>query len=328
MSATLLPLVDEWLDEKVSLGRGLSRSSERAYRVDLDRVARELLAGGGDPDRPALEQVTVEDLTDVPRFRSAIASLSRDGLAASTRARHIGTWGQFVTFLRTRGYLLVDPMLGVSRPQVREALPVALSDADLLRVITVTGQVDEQARFPWPERDTAVVAVLAGAGVRASELVGLTVGAVSRDDPPTLRVHGKGGKWRQVPVPGEVITAIDTYLVSLGERFDGPRPPDAPLFVTYRGAALTTSGLRWHVYRWCVRAGLDLPEQEAVHVFRHTYAMALVRNGVDIRTIQTLLGHAKITTTQVYLRMTGVEVAQAVQVLPVRRMLAGAKPAP
>ena len=68
MSATLLPLVDEWLDEKVSLGRGLSRSSERAYRVDLDRVARELLAGGGDPDRPALEQVTVEDLTDVPRF--------------------------------------------------------------------------------------------------------------------------------------------------------------------------------------------------------------------------------------------------------------------
>jgi integrase/recombinase XerD len=75
-----------------------------------------------------------------------------------------------------------------------------------------------------------------------------------------------------------------------------------------------------------VRAGLDLPEQEAVHVFRHTYAMALVRNGVDIRTIQTLLGHAKITTTQVYLRMSGVEVAEAVQVLPVRGMLSAASP--
>jgi site-specific recombinase XerD len=300
---TLDLLADDWLTEKQTLGSGLSANTEAAYRSDLALIA-DRIAAERDADAAALAGLQPADLT-AARVRAAFADLAREGAAVASRTRAIGVWKAFCGWLVEQGQLTADPMAGITRPRKQETLPVAFSDEQLQAILAAASQPDPDARAPWPVRDRALIITLAGTGVRASELCGLQVGDVVRGDNPSLRVHGKGGKTRVVPLSPEVVAALDDYAADRLARFPssgaeerddparGERPTD-PLFVTYRGTALTRGALKQYVYRWLLRAGVPRPEGEAVHAFRHTFATGLINNGADLASVRQLLGHASI----------------------------------
>ncbi len=331
MAPTLEILADDWLIEKQTLGRGLSANSESAYRNDLALLAHRM----AEPDAAAaaapLGRLGPDDLT-VQRVRAAFADLARDGAAVSSRTRAIGVWKAFCGWLMEQGHLATDPTAGIARPRKPESLPVAFTDEQLQAILQAVSQPDPDARSPWPVRDRALVVTLAGTGVRASELCALAVGDLALGEDPSLRVHGKGGKTRVVPLSPEVVAAVEEYLLDRRARFAGREDDDGgpaaargeraadPLFVTYRGSALTRGALKQYVYRWLLRAGVPRPDGEAVHAFRHTFATGLIHNGADLASVRQLLGHSSIASTQIYLRMTGADLASAVRAAPITSM--------
>lgn len=320
---SLTELAADWLTEKQTLGTGLSANSETAYRNDLALIGARV-AGPG--DGPPLDRLVAADLT-AARVRAAFADLVREGAAVSSRTRAIGVWKAFCAWLVDQGHLAADPTAGIARPRKPDALPVAFTDEQLAVILRTVSEPDRGARKPWPLRDRALVVTLAGTGVRASELCGLTLGDVVTGPEPSIRVHGKGGKTRVVPLSPQVLDAITDYEQSRRERFPQEQMSAAsPLFVTYAGSALTRGALKQYVYRWLVRAGVPAPDGEAVHAFRHTFATGLISNGADLATVRQLLGHASIASTQIYLRMTGADLASAVRAAPIARMASQPSP--
>jgi site-specific recombinase XerD len=147
------------------------------------------------------------------------------------------------------------------------------------------------------------------------------VGALrSENDTDTLHVVGKGGKRRTVPVAPEVVAAVKRYLADRTVRLGSPAASDR-LFVRTDGRSLNRQALDYLVEKWLRRAGVSLRPGELAHAFRHTYAVHLVQMGVPLPQVQELLGHAALTTTARYLRMTGAELQQAAHVLPLRHFL-------
>lgn len=327
---TLLDLCEEWLTEKQTLGSGLSTNSELAYRNDLaliaGRLAQEAVAeksAGSPSGEPAVDPLSLLGTSDLSaaRVRGAFADLAREGAAVSSRTRAIGVWKTFCAWLVERGDLGSDPMVGISRPRKPETLPVAFTDDQLAAILRAVSTPDQDARTPWPIRDRALVITLAGTGVRATELCAMDCTDLTGGADPLIRVHGKGGKTRVVPLTPEVAQAMQEYLIDRTQRF--PVPPDAaidpaaPLWVNYRGQRLSRGALKQYVYRWLLRAGVPRPDGEAVHAFRHTFATGLIANGTDIATVRQLLGHSSIASTQIYLRMTGADLASAVRAAPI-----------
>jgi integrase/recombinase XerC len=181
---------------------------QTAYRSDL-RVLAERIAGPG--EAPALQRVTADQLTTAA-IRGALADLARAGRAPASRNPVRSTTGSPCRWLVRRGLLEADPTVEIERPAQPRRLPVALTVAQLGEVLTAASIKDPAARRPWPERDRALVAVLAGAGVRASELCGADITDLLVDEDVALRVRGKGNKDRVVPLPQEVLAAVLDYL--------------------------------------------------------------------------------------------------------------------
>lgn len=330
----LLPLLaQQWLDERRTVGRGISAQTEAAYRRDLITWARLIAQGSGaseeqpahaaDPAPSLLETalacVDLEDL-GAAEVKRALARLARAGYAPASRGRMLASLRGFCRWLVIEGHLAADPTVHLGNPAIPGRMPAAFLAAELEAIVRTVSQADPTARFPWPARDRALVAVLAGAGLRASECVGARVADLVKDDPVVLRVTGKGNKQRRIPLPQEVVSAVDEYLAERMARLGDPSPSDT-LMVRHNGKSFTREGLNYHVYKWLLRAGVHKPEGEAAHAFRHTYAKGLVANGVPLSSVQALLGHASLSTTQIYLRMTGGELAEAVQAAEIRRYL-------
>jgi site-specific recombinase XerD len=330
-TAKLASLGEEWLDERRFIGRGISAQTEAAYRRDLSTWGEVLagvlgksageLDGVSETDRFG-RSLSALDLTDLSpqNLKRALAQLSRNEYAPATRGRMLAALRGFCRWLVLNEHLDADPTVHLGNPSIPKKLPAAFLPSELEAIVRTVTRPDQLARFPWPARDRAMVAVLAGAGLRASECVGLKVFDLVRDDPPILRVTGKGSKQRRVPVPEEVVEAIDEYLAERQQRLEEYSPTD-PLLVRHNGKPFSREALNYHVYRWLLRAGVHKPEGEAAHAFRHTYAKGLVANGVPLSSVQALLGHANLNTTQIYLRMTGAELADAVQATEVREYL-------
>jgi site-specific recombinase XerD len=329
--AQLWALADEWLDERQTIGRGISPATEAAYRRDLTAWAWRIAelsgkpGGSGDdatgPPAPAgfqeeLGRLTLADLT-ADNVKRALASLAREAYAPASRSRMLAALRGFCGWLALEGHLAADPTLRLDNPRPAERMPVAFLSSELEAIVRTVSMPDPKARPPRPMRDRALVAVLAGAGLRASETAGLRVADVVREAEPFLRVIGKGNKERRVPVAPEVVDAIDVYLVT--ER--GSHSPTDALFVARGGKGYTRESLNYHVYRWLARAGVRKPDGEAAHAFRHTYAKGLVARGVPISSVQKLLGHASLNTTEVYLRMTAAELHEAARAAEVRDFL-------
>jgi site-specific recombinase XerD len=326
-------LAEEWLDERRTIGRGISSQTEAAYKRDLTNWALIIaeITGKPAPDAPqegdekpdpflnALSRLDLEDLS-LENVKRALAQMARLDYAPASRGRMLAALRGFCKWLVMEGHMVTDPTLHLVNPAVPNRMPSAFLASELEAIVRTVSEEDPNARLPWPMRDRALVAVLAGAGLRASECINLKVADLIREDIAVLKVTGKGNKHRRIPLPSEVVQAIDDYLAERTLKLGEPSPSDT-LLVRLNGKPFTRESLNYHVYKWLLRAGVHKPEGEAAHAFRHTYAKGLVANGVPLSSVQALLGHASLNTTQVYLRMTGAELVDAVQGAEVRQYL-------
>lgn len=337
MSDDLVALFDRWVvDKRARSRRGLSPNSERAYRNDVAVLARHVGDALGRPLPDALESDPPEqrsanrqlrrlgprDLTDA-NVALCVSGLVEAGYAPASRARMLSAWRGLFTWLVASGHLDRDPTLAFQAPAKSQLLPVAFTDDELGRILHAAADPPEGSRATWPKRDVAIIAVLAGAGLRASELTTLTLACVERDRAPRLKVLGKGRKERVVPIAPEVLEAIDVYLeerVTLGAHLGGTRTQDL-LFVRVNGTPLNTQALDYLVDLWMGAAGVSIREGEKAHAFRHTYALGQVDSGTSLPEVQLLLGHTDLNTTSQYLRMSGANLHHAAEAAPVRALL-------
>lgn len=270
----------------LSAERGRSPRTLEAYRRDLRTYAAWLL-----DHHLAVAAVTEADVIDY------LGSLRERGLAPASVARSFVPVRALHRFLVAEGRVDLDPTAHVERPRVPRGLPKALSEQEVGRLLESPVGDDPIAR-----RDRAILEVLYGTGLRVSELVGLSLGDVDLDA-SLLRAFGKGSKERIVPVGTHATRALVAWL---GE---GGRPELVPahwrrrgdaeaVFLGVRGGRLTRQGA-WDVLR---RHGqrVGLAGRLSPHVLRHSCATHMLDHGADIRAVQEMLGHASITTTQIY----------------------------
>lgn len=276
--------------------RRVSAHTLDAYVSELHRFFDFLSAHlGGEVDAPALERLRVAD------FRAYLAHRRQNGLAARSLARSLSAIRSFFRFLDRRGLMHNAAYAAVRAPRLPTRLPRPLDEqsaADLL------ASVGDDADEVWVSlRDTAVVTLLYGCGLRISEALGLNAGALRRGE--SLRVRGKGDKERIVPVLPVVHDAIEAYLDAC------PFKPGAndPLFLGVRGGRLNPGLVQKAVRR--TRAALGLPPSATPHALRHSFATHLLKGGGDLRAIQELLGHTSLSTTQTY---TDVETTELLEI--------------
>ncbi len=248
-----------------------------AYRRDLARLGEHL----GKPVAAA----TAEELEEYT------AGLRADGLSAATIARRTAAARSFYRHQQLIGARVDNPAAAVALPRRTRTLPRTLSPGEAERLIAAANGVAPRAL-----RDRALVELLYGAGLRVSEAVGLDKTGVDLDD-RLVRVTGKGGKERIVPVGRQAVEALRRYL-SRGRPFlDRRHRPE--LFLNARGGPLTRSGAFLVLRRLAAVAGLE-PDRVHPHLLRHSFATHLLEGGADLRSVQEMLGHADLATTELY----------------------------
>jgi integrase/recombinase XerD len=248
-----------------------------AYRRDL----RELAAFRGGP---------VGDAT-VAELERWLAQMRAEGLAPSTIARRVAAVRTYFRHLVLIGQRDENPAAALVLPRRPRKLPRALSPAETERLIeAATGST------PRTLRDRALVELLYGAGLRVSEAVGLEKGAVDLDE-RIVRAFGKGGKERLVPLGRPAAEAVRRYLALGRPHLDRRYRPE--LFLNARGGPLTRAGAFLILRRLAEKAGLE-PERVHPHLLRHSFATHLLEGGADLRSVQEMLGHADLGTTELY----------------------------
>jgi integrase/recombinase XerD len=248
-----------------------------AYRRDLADLARFL---GGPPAEASADQIRAW-LTDLRTRGQAPSSVARRAAAARAFYRHLVLIG-----LRTN-----NPAAEVELPRRRPRLPRTLSPAEVERLIDAAN-----GTTPRSLRDRALVELLYGGGLRVSEAVGLERGSVDLES-RLVRCIGKGDKERIVPLGREAAEALRRYLGRGRPYLDRRRRPD--LFLNAQGGALTRAGAFLILRRLAAKAGLD-PQRVHPHILRHSFATHLLEGGADLRSVQEMLGHADLGTTELY----------------------------
>jgi integrase/recombinase XerD len=276
----------------LSVERGLSRNTLEAYRRDVQRYAS-YLGDRGITDAAAAEEAAISEFVG-----SLSASEYEEGkrYKASSVARALAAVRTFHAFLLREGEAEADPSEGVIRPKVPRNLPRPLSISEVESILAAP-----RDDGPAGLRDRAMLEVLYGSGVRISELVGLDVDHIDLEE-GSVRVMGKGSKERIVPLGRFANRALKAYLTrarsSLARSRSGPA-----LFLNQRGGRLTRQGATKILKTCATRAGLR--KRVTPHVLRHSFATHLLEGGADVRVVQELLGHASLSTTQIYTLVTG-----------------------
>ncbi|HZQ04542.1 MAG TPA: tyrosine recombinase XerC [Gaiellaceae bacterium] len=252
-----------------------------AYRRDLARVAAFL----GKP----VGRATVGEL------ETYVAQLRADGLSAATIARRTASARSFFRHQQLVGARTDNPAAAVDLPRRTRRLPRTLSAGEAERLIDAAAGVSPRAL-----RDRALVELLYGAGLRVSEAVGLDRRGVDLDD-RLVRVTGKGGKERVVPIGRQAADAVRRYLARGRPHLD--RRHRAELFLNAKGGPLTRAGAFLVLRRLAAAAGLE-PERVHPHLLRHSFATHLLEGGADLRSVQEMLGHADLATTELYTHVT------------------------
>ncbi|MEW5727953.1 MAG: tyrosine recombinase XerC [Pseudomonadota bacterium] len=294
-SPDLLDQVEAW--------RGWLEGERRASRHTLDGYSRDLAAFlaflaehlGAEPGLAALGSLTPGD------FRAFLAARQAEGLARSSMARLMSTLRGFFKFLDRQG-LVHNPAVGaVKAPRPPRTLPKALAAEEALEALTTAGELHDE---PWlAARDVALFTLLYGCGLRLGEALELNRRDAPRGD--AMVITGKGRKQRQVPVLPVVREAIADYL----RQCPYPPDPDRPLFCGARGGRLNPGVVQRQMRR--LRLLLGLPESATPHALRHSFATHLLAGGGDLRTIQELLGHSSLSTTQRYTAVDAERLARA-----------------
>jgi integrase/recombinase XerD len=277
-------LIEAFL-EMMSAERGAGANTLAAYARDLADFASFAKSG--------VASATREDI------RAYLAHLNKSGLSASSQARRLSALRQFFAFLYGEGTRKDNPTEAVEAPKLSRPLPKILSARDVEAMIAAAAGEEDS---PEATRLTCIVEMLYAAGLRVSELAGLPLQAVKTRDNFIL-VKGKGNKERLAPLNASARAAIEAYLdVRVEFLPKGPRSAHAERFLFCSRAAegyLSRQRLYQLLKGLALKAGID-PAKVSPHVLRHAFATHLVEGGADLRSVQTLLGHADIATTEIY----------------------------
>jgi integrase/recombinase XerD len=276
--------------------RGLARNTLDAYRTDLLQFGVFLHARGRDA-------VEVER-GDVADFLADLATGvapdpegngGRAAVSPATISRKTACLRSFYRHLRREELIAEDPTATLTPPQKNRKLPQVLSQAEVNKLLESARDADAISL-----RDRALLEIMYGCGLRASEAIGLEIGDVDMRR-GFVRPHGKGSKERIVPLGREAARAIERYLRGGRPELVGERL-ERKLFVNFRGGSLTRQGLYKIIQRHAKAAGLE--GKMSPHTLRHTFATHLLSNGCDLRSVQEMLGHADVATTQLYTHLS------------------------
>ena len=316
------PLVREHLKEflaYIKLNRHVSPHTVRAYDSDITQY---LAWVAGDQQRK-MSELTVDDL-DLTSVRAHLAELNKAGKARSSVARKLSALRTFVKYLRREDLIAHDPTAMAVAPKRDQTIPTHLSEPEMARLIEMPSTGD-----PLGRRDRAILELFYASGLRLSELVGIDLEDLNLSG-RMVRVMGKGGKERLLPFNQSTVLALRAWLADragiLADRQTRARrctvvaprktvaggrqkAPTEPLFLNARGGRLTGRSvdrlLRRYVAQCSTRLGIS------PHALRHSFATHLLQRGADLRAIQELLGHSRLSTTQ---RYTHVNAAQLIEV--------------
>ncbi|MDA0295875.1 MAG: tyrosine recombinase XerC [Planctomycetota bacterium] len=312
-----LPLVQQFLDYLVD-ERHFSPYTARCYGLDLrqygeflgeefgadvsaESEAVSLAARQQDPASPK-DETTVTGLmlaADVVRIRGFLGWMADRDYSAATTARKIATLRSFHKWMEKRGLVDQNPMLGVRTPKQAKRLPKAVSVEQIEQLLAAP---DDSTLLG--ARDRAILETLYSTGIRVSEVVGINRGDLDESGEAIL-IRGKGRRERFVPLGSHALGAVrhyvsrhDSELAEAGMKADS----DSPLFVNKHGGRLSSRSVRRKVTKYLEQVGLD-PEISP-HTIRHSFATHLLDNGADLRSVQELLGHQSLSSTQVYTHLS------------------------
>jgi integrase/recombinase XerC len=302
----------------LELNRGASPHTVRAYESDVTQFLAHAAAGWRMPVRE-LEPGRLDRST----VRGFLAELHREGLSRASAARKLAAVRSFLSYLRREGLIGSDPAALIATPKRDIRMPAHLSEDEMAALIAAATE-----ETPLRRRDRAILELFYASGLRLSELVGLDVDDVNLSG-RVVRVTGKGGKPRIVPFNRSAASAIRSYLNdrSVLVRASQGRPRVASnwrkegrqarkgnrdaLFVNYRGTRLSVRSVDRLVRRYAAESGARLGISP--HALRHSFATHLLQRGADLRAIQELLGHARLSTTQRYTHVNAAQILTAYQ---------------
>jgi integrase/recombinase XerD len=285
MKEALSPTIDSFL-AMISVEKGLAKNTVEAYSRDLSRLA----------DFIARRNVASWAEVQTIHLRAYVSWLRRLGLSMRSIARHIVTLRRFYRFLQTEGVIAEDPLPRLYLTPVSRKLPHTLSTDDVRRLL-----VQPRAAHGLGMRDQAMLELLYATGLRVSELVSLQVQHVNFQG-NYLTVKGKGAKVRAVPFGRWARDKVLTYMKETRPRLLKGRSSPF-VFTTRSGKPISRQGF-WKLIRGHARAA-GLEKKVTPHTLRHSFATHLVEGGADLRSVQSMLGHADISTTQIYTHVDG-----------------------
>jgi len=235
---------------------------------------------------------TPVEKVDYLLLRKYLAVLKEKNLTNRTVNRHLSGLRTFFKFLTREGLLKTNPILALSSPKQEKYLPQFLTEEEVAKLIETVIPKDAKGEFGW--RDKAILETFYSTGIRISELVGLSASDVDSIG-GIIKVMGKGKKERIVPIGEKAIEAIRDYLVKRKKQADA-------LFLNRFGSRITARGVRNIVDKYLALAGIR--QGISAHTLRHSFATHLLNRGADLRSVQELLGHANLSTTQIYTHLT------------------------
>jgi integrase/recombinase XerD len=281
----LSPSVDDFLS-MVTVEKGLAKNTVEAYSRDLVELVNFLVA----------HNISAWLDVDSNRLRSYLASLRRKGLAPRSVARHAVTLRRLFRFLQSEGLVKENPMPNLLLTRAPLKLPQTLSGDDIRKLL---GQPDPME--PLGARDQAMLELLYATGLRVSELVQLQNQRVSFQG-GYVTVRGKGSKMRAVPFGRWAREKLSTYMSQVRPRLLRGKSSSF-VFINRSGKPLTRQGFWKLIRRYALMAGIE--KRVTPHTLRHSFATHLLEGGADLRSVQSMLGHADISTTQIYTHVDG-----------------------
>ncbi|AJK88833.1 MULTISPECIES: site-specific tyrosine recombinase XerD [Lysinibacillus] len=267
----------------IQVERQLSVNTLASYRRDLESYVNFLQNAEGMADFNRVERTTI--LRHLEQLRA-------QGKTSRTIARHISSIRSFHQFLLREKRAESDPTVHLEMPTIEQKLPNILSIEEIEALLTAPNRSKPQGI-----RDLAMLELLYGSGMRISELIALDLADIHLTM-GFVRVFGKGGKERIIPLGKSALSAISTYLNNARGQLEGKYPKTDAFFINQRGKRLTRQGCWKLMKEHALKAGIQ--HELTPHTLRHSFATHLVENGADLRAVQEMLGHADISTTQIY----------------------------
>lgn len=274
-------LVEEFISY-LFIERGLAENTLEAYRRDINSF---------------LTISKTKDIKAITRDELSLylVYLKKENRAASTVARHVAALKTFFKYLYQEGYIKENPVADLERPKQDKKLPQFLSIAEVDKLLN-----GPDLNTPFGIRDKAMLEVLYATGVRVSELISLGINNINLEI-GFVRCMGKGSKERIIPLGSQAVESLNTYL-SWGRNKLLKNPREQILFLNQHGRGLTRQGF-WKILKgYTTKLGIE--KEISPHMLRHSFATHLLENGADLRAVQEMLGHADISTTQIYTHIT------------------------